>query len=121
MSAWFDSNYLLINNAESQALPIGPRKYDFDLSLNGCGGTKLPAISILGVKLDSMLNFKGHISSQLKKAYAKTSALRRIRRFVPVHVMLALCKSFILLYLKYCSPLLLGVGKVLANKIEDAT
>ena len=66
-----------------------------------------------------MLNFIKHIFSQLKKAYAKTGALRRIRRFVPMDVMLALYKSFIL-PLEYCSPLLLGVGKVRANKIEDA-
>ena len=72
---------------------------------------------ILGVELDSMLNFIEHISSLLKKAYAKTGALRRIRRFVPMDVMLAL---YILPPLEYCSPLLLGVGKVQANKIEDA-
>ena len=35
-------------------------------------------------------------------------------------VMLALYKSFILPHLECCSPLLLGVGKVQANKIEDA-
>ena len=120
LSEWFDSNYLLINNAKTQALPIGPCKYDFDLFLNGSGVTKFPTISILGVKLDSMLNFKEHISSQLKKAYAKAGALRRIRRFVPMDVMLALYKSFILPHLEYCSPLLLGVGKVLAHKIESA-
>ena len=67
-----------------------------------------------------MLNFIEHISSQLKKACAKTGALRRIRHFVPTDVMLALYKSFILLHLEYCSPLLLEVGKIQANKIEDA-
>ena len=40
-----------------------------------------------------MLNFKEHISSQLKKAYVKTGALRRIKRFVLMDVMLALYKS----------------------------
>ena len=96
LSEWFDANYLLINNAKTQALPIGPCKYDFDLTLNGSGVTKLPSIRILGVELDSMLNFIEHISSQLKKAYAKTGALRRIRHFVPVYVMLVLdtCLSF---------------------------
>ena len=89
LSEWFDANYLLINNAKTQALPIGPCKYDFDLTLHGSGVTKLPSIRILGVELDSMLNFIEHISSQLKKAYAKTGALRRIRHFVPMDVMLA--------------------------------
>ena len=65
-----------------QALPIGPCKHNFDLTLNGSGVTKLPSIRILGVELDSMLNFVEHISSQLKRAYAKTGELRRIRHFV---------------------------------------
>ena len=102
-----------------EAVSISPCKYDFDLTLNGSGVTKLPSIRILGVELDSMLNFIEHISSQLKKAYAKTAALRRIRPFVPMGVMLALYKSFILPHLEYCSPLLLGVEKAQANKIED--
>ena len=67
LSEWFDANYLLINNAKTQALPIGPCKYDFDLTLNGSGVTKLPSIRILGVELYSMLNCIEHISSQLKK------------------------------------------------------
>ena len=67
LSEWFDANYLLINNAKTQALPIGPCKYDFDLTLNGSGVTKLPSIRSLGLELDSMLNFIKHISSQLKK------------------------------------------------------
>ena len=33
LSEWFDTNYLLINNAKTQAVPIGPCKYDFDLTL----------------------------------------------------------------------------------------
>ena len=119
LSEWFDTNYLLINNAKTQALLIGPCEYDFDLTFNGSGVTKLPSLRILGVELDSMLNFMEHISSQLKNAYAKTGPLRRIRHIVPMDVMLALYKSFILPHLEYCSPLLLGVGKVQANKIED--
>ena len=121
LSEWFDADVLLINNAKTQALPIGPCKYDFDLTLNGSGVTTLPSIRIFGVERDSMLNFKEHIYSQLKKAYAKTGALGRIWRFVPMDVMLALYKSFILPNLEYCSPLLLGMGKVQANtKIGDA-
>ena len=120
LSEWFDANYLLISNDKTQAFPIGPCMYDFDLTLNGSDVNKLPSIRILGVELDSMLNFIEHISRQLKMAYAKTGALRRIRRFVSMDVMLALYKSFILPHLEYCSRLLFGVGKVQGNKIEDA-
>ena len=48
-------------------------------------------MKILGVTLDKMLTFlKDHISEQLKKAYAKFSALRRLRRFVPAELMIIL-------------------------------
>ena len=40
-------------------------------------------------------------------------------RILYLDVMLALYKSFILPHLENCRPLLLGVGKVQANKIED--
>ena len=114
---WFDANYLLINNAKTQALPIGPCKYDFDLTLNGSGVTKLPSIRILGVEPDSMLNFIEHIASQLIKAYETTGALRRIRRIVPMDVISAF-KSFMLPHPEYCSPLLLGVGKSRPIKLK---
>ena len=96
LSERFEANYLLISNTKTKALPIGPCKNDFDVALNDSGMNKLPSIRILGVELGSMLNFIEHISSQLKKAYVRTGALRKIRRFVPMDVMLALYKSFIL-------------------------
>ena len=60
-----------------------------------------------------------HISDQLKKAHAKASALRRIRRFLP-HEAIKRYKVFILLpHLEYCSPLFLGIGTGQRNRLED--
>ena len=42
----------------------------------------LKPIKIIEATLDKDLSYKKHISHQLKKAYAKTSALRRRRRFL---------------------------------------
>ena len=41
-------------------------------------------MKILGVTLDKDLSYKEQISDQLKKAYAKASALRRIGVFFPM-------------------------------------
>ena len=75
------------------------------------------SIKILGVTLDSKLSFREHITEQLKKAYSKATALRRIRHFVPIDVMIRLYKAFILPHLEYCSPLFVGIGKVQSNRI----
>ena len=52
-------------------------------------------------------------------ACAKASALRRIRRFLPLDVMCRLYKAYILPHLEYCCPLLLGVGRSQVKKLED--
>lgn len=67
-----------------------------------------------------MLSFKDHITKQLQKVYAKSGALRRIRRFVPDNVMLRPYKTFIFPHFEYCFPLFLGLGKVQANRLEYA-
>ena len=54
----------------------------------------------------------------LKKAYAKITALRRIKRSVPLDVMISLYKAYVLPHLEYCCPLLLGISKALKNNIE---
>ena len=55
-----------------------------------------------------------------KKAYAKASAPRRIRRFLPHNAMIKLYKAFILLpHLEYCSPSFLGIGTGQRNRLED--
>ena len=48
---------------------------------------------MLGVTLDKDLSYKDHISDQLKKAYAKASALRGIRRLLPLDAMIKLYKA----------------------------
>ena len=59
------------------------------------------------------------ILEQLKKACAKTAALRKLRKFIPQEVMIRLYKAYILPHLEYCSPLLLGISIGLKNKLED--
>ena len=76
-------------------------------------------LRILGVTFDRKLKFKHHIAEQTKKACAKASALRKLRRFIPQDVMIRLYKAYVLPHLEYCGPLLLGIGKIEANKLED--
>ena len=77
------------------------------------------SIKTLGVTLDQDLSYKEHISDQLKKAYAKASALRRIRRFLPHDAKIKLYKAFILPHLECCSPLFVGIGTGERNRLED--
>ena len=120
LSSWFKSNHLNVNNSKTQAFSVGPCKYDYGLYLDSTKIDTTNNVKILGVTLDSKLNFKIHISEQLKKAYAKAAALRRIRKSLPIDKMIMLYKAFILPHLEYCGPLMLGLGKVQSDRLDNA-
>ena len=77
LSSWFNPNYLKIDAALRKQLPLG-HLYEYEFHFNNrTVETHLDTLKILGVILDSKLNFKAHIKEQLKIACAKASALRR--------------------------------------------
>ena len=119
VSSWFESNYLKINDTKTQAMVIGPSEYKYNFKLDDSEIKLTDSLRILGVTFDRKLKFKDHIAEQTKKACAKASALRRLRRFIPQDVMIRLYKAYVLPHLEYCGPLLLGIGKIEANKLED--
>ena len=118
LSSWFESKHLTVSSTKTQALSVRP--CDYSLFLNIARIEFLQSIKILGVTLDKDLYYKEHISDQLKKAYAKASALRTVRRFLPRDEMIKLYKAFILPHLEYCSPLFAGIGEGQRNRLEDA-
>ena len=77
-------------------------------------------LNILGFRIDDKLSFKDHLSTVLRKVYAKVGALRRLRKLVPADISLMLYKAYILPHLEYCSPLPLGINTTLNKKLESA-
>ena len=119
VSSWFESNYLKITDTETQSIVIGPSEYKYNFKLDDSKIKRTDTLRILGVTFDRKLKFKDHIAEQTKKACAKASALRRLPRFIPQDIMIRLYKAYVLPHLEYCGPLLLGIGKIEANKLED--
>ena len=58
-------------------------------------------LELLGVTLDSNLNFTDHISLICKKASQRTGVLMRLRNLIPTSAKLVLFKTAILPYLSY--------------------
>ena len=78
-------------------------------------------MKIFGVVLDRRLTYKDQITEQIKKACAKAPVLRRLRKFIPQDIMIRLYKAYIniLPHLEYCGPLLIGIEKIQAKRLED--
>ncbi|KAL9957270.1 hypothetical protein ACROYT_G038885 [Oculina patagonica] len=119
LSTWLNYNYLQANRDKTQAMILGNSTYNYDLEFDG---TLIDQehLKILGVCLDNRLSFKEHTNVMLKRVYAKIAALRRLKPLVPTDTLLLLYRSFVMPHFEYCNSLLIGIGKTLNKKMEDA-
>ena len=115
LTEWFDWNILVTNPSKTQALTLRPTTCNYDLKINDLPIEIKDSLKILEINMDGKLTFKEHVKDQLMNAYAKCSALRRIKR-----MMTRLYKSYVLPHLDYCSPVLIGIGKTQTRKLEEA-
>ena len=113
----FTANYLQVHATKTQAMTIWKSQYPYNFFIDTKSIEIEPTLKILGVTLHRYLSFKTLVTIMLKKAYAKTAALRRIKRLVPLDVTISLYKAYVLPHLEYCCPLLLGISKALKNNI----
>ena len=103
---WYDSNLLAGNLKKYQTMNIG---YNQDINnaahaicVNNEEIKTVENIKLLGVTIDSKLNFTDHISSICKKASQRIGVLMRLRNLIPTKAKLVLFKSAVLPYLTYC-------------------
>ena len=73
---------------------------------------------LLGVTIDSNLNFKEHILSLCKKANCKLHALSRASKYMTLNKRRILMKSFIISQSNYCPLLWMIYNRGFINKIN---
>lgn len=120
LSNWLHKNFLQPNGDKTQAMILGKSNYKYHLEFDGTPIDIKDQLKILGITLDNKLSFKEHTNDMLKKIYAKIGALRRLKRLVPANILLILYKSFVLSHFEYCNSLLIGIGRTINKKLENA-
>ena len=95
LSSWFASNYLSVNSKKTQAMILGKHSHEPALHIGDSVIDISGFLNILGVCIDDKLTFKDHLSTVLRKVYAKVGALRRLRKLVPADISLMLYKAYI--------------------------
>ena len=85
---WFKENHMKANGGKCHLLVTVSNNID------GRNVTNKKEQKLLGIKFDSFLSFKGHITS-LKKASQKLHALARIVNYMDLHKRKVLMKAFI--------------------------
>ena len=101
---WFSKNLMKANPDKFQAIAIGPKtnKHNLSFDLKGNKITCEENVKLLGITVDSHLNFDKHISEICKKASQQLNILKRIGKYLNRLGRLTIYYSFILSNFNYC-------------------
>ena len=117
--SWFRKNLLAINHSKSQSMVFNRVTLPKSFVIDSNQLDYVSQIKLLGVIIDNSLSFKAYIKEICRKENIKVSILRRIRKFIPLDIMVSLYKAFILPHFEYSSPLFIGLSKGLSAKPES--
>ena len=124
LNSWFSQSQLKLNPTKSKVMFVGSSrllaKYNLP-SVVTLDGTTLPISSqlkILGVTLDSNLNFAHFISQIIQSSNFHIYAIKQVRKFLPLSTANALFISLVLSRLEYCNSLLCGQPNYLLCKLQ---
>ena len=101
---WFSLNLMKAKPDKFQAIAIGKKTKSQNLSFN-LSGNKIVCednVKLLGVTIDSDLNFDNHISEMCKKTSRQLNILKRIGKYMNRLGRLTSYYSFILSNFNYC-------------------
>ncbi len=118
---WFSDNQMQANPDKFQAIAIGKKTNDQNISFNINGNIIKcdEEVKLLGVTFDFMLNFNSHISSICKKASMQLNVLKRIGGHLNRLGKLTIYYSFILSNLNYCPLVWHFCGENNTKKLES--
>ena len=104
ITKWYEENLLQVNMKKYKSMVLGERNGTEEMNLQ-IGGVKIEqsqAIKLLGVNIDSDLNFSNHIREVCIKSSQQIGVLTRLRNLIPNPAKLQLFKATILPHLTYC-------------------
>ena len=79
---WFHESHMTLNPGKCHYMVIGSRDLSHEIMLNNNKITSSYEEKLLGIFLDSKLNFESHIGSLCRKADQKINALARLKNYL---------------------------------------
>ena len=109
VSRWFQENQLVVNVSKSNIMLIGSKASTSNssivTSLNGQNLTHVSNIKLLGLQIDSVLNWKLHIDSIGNTLSSKVGLLHRLSRFVPQKLLIIIYTTLVQSVIDYALTL----------------
>ena len=103
-SNWYEDNMLKGNYSKYRTMTMQNKREltNPTMSIQGSEIESTEKLNLLGVTIDSKLNFSHHINNVCKKASQRIGVLMRLKNLIPTEAKLQLYKAAILPHLTYC-------------------
>ena len=116
---WFHENHMTLNPGKCHYMVIGSRDLSHEIMLNNNKITSSNEEKLLGIFLDSKLNFESHIGSLCRKAGQKISALARLKNYLTSDQRNLLLNSVIKSQFTYCPLIWMFTSRYLNNALNN--
>ena len=116
---WFHENHMVLNPDKCHDIVIGDDDPNQKIILNNNEIASSNEEKLLGILLDSKLNFDSHITSLCKKAGQKLSALARINHYLTQDQKLLLLNSVVKSQFSYCPLIWMFTSRYLNNALNS--
>ena len=100
---WFHENHMTLNPGKCHYMVLGSRDLVHDIMPNNSNITSSNEEKLLGIFLDSKLNFESHIASLCRKTCQKINALATLNSYLTSDQRNLLLNSVIKSQFTYCS------------------
>ena len=122
LMTWFKLNSLEANPNKFQSMlvsPNAPKDNDLQIEVNDNVITATSTMKILGIHIDSKLNFNRHFAFLCTKAGRQLNVLQRMRWSLDYVSKMAIYNSCIILNFNNCPVIWIFTSKSSLNKLEN--
>ena len=116
---WFYENHMALNPGKYYYMVIGSRDLSHEIMLNNSKITSSNEEKLLGIFLDSKLNFESHIGSLCRKAGQKINVLARLKNFLTSDQRNLLLNSVIKSQFTHCPLIWMFTSRYLNNALNN--
>ena len=116
---WFHENHMTLNPGKCHYMVIGSRDLSYEIMLNDSKITSSNEKKLLGIFLDSKLNFESYIDSLCRNAGQKINALARLKNYLTSDQRNLLLNSVLNCQFTYCLLIWMFTSHYLNNALNN--
>ena len=116
---WFRENHMTLNPGKCHYMVIGSRDLSHEIMLNNNNITSSNEEKLLGIFLDSKLNFESYIGSLCREAGQKINAVARLKKYLTSDQRNLPLNCVIKSQLTYCPLIWMFTSRYLNNALSN--